>query len=157
MSIGKMREIFLWITYWSLRGKQKGTSVWGCGPSLQIFQAAKLFWDISTCTFSKVFGRDNWFRSYRAFQGLWLIKMLLCLFRKPFSIKPHYFKVKYMGWGLKQMNITQDSVFSEGSLLVLLLSYSHIPTVTLAFSLINSIIIICNIKFSVTQWLSLQP
>lgn len=53
-----------------------------------------------------------------------------------------------MGWGLKQMNITQDSVFSEGSLLVLLLSYSHIPTVTLAFSLINSIIIICNKVFS---------
>jgi len=53
-----------------------------------------------------------------------------------------------MGWGLKQMNVTQDSVFSEGSLLVLLLSYSHIPTVTLAFSLINSIIIICNKVFS---------
>lgn len=53
-----------------------------------------------------------------------------------------------MGWGLKQMNVTQDSVFSEGSLLVLLLSYSHIPTVTIAFSLINSIIIICNKVFS---------
>ena len=53
-----------------------------------------------------------------------------------------------MGWGLKQMNVTQDSVFSEGSLLLLLLSYSHIPTVTIAFSLINSIIIICNKVFS---------
>lgn len=76
--------------------------------------------------------------------GIWLVRMpgnifLVLFFTKSFlSFKSPYSKDKDMGGDLKQLKITQDSTaFSVGHLLILLLPYSHMPTVTLAFSLIT--------------------
>lgn len=65
--------------------------------------------------------------------------LLVLFFTKSFlPFKPPYFKDKDMGGDLKQLKIMQDSTaFSVGHLLMLLLPYSHMPTVTFAFSLIT--------------------